>query len=66
LLLLHVPLLLLYPHRALLPRYYKFLLLVLYFMPYVLLIVAAELPINPIQVILYWLCWQIYRVINSA
>jgi Glycosyltransferase family 87 len=62
LLLLAVPILLLYPYRSLLPAYYKLVLIVVYFIPYIFLMFPEKLPINPIQPILYWLCFEIYRV----
>lgn len=62
LLLLTVPLLLLYGYRSYLPPYYKILLIGLYVLPYIYLITPVMIPINPIQPILYWLCFEIYRV----
>lgn len=62
LLLLTVPMLLLYPYRSMFPRYYKIVLMVLYFVPYILLIFPGKFPFNPIQPLLYWLCFQIYRI----
>lgn len=66
LLLLTIPILLLYQYRSLLFPYYKFVLLVLYFVPYMLLIFAGQFLINPIQPLLMFLCFQIYRVSAKA
>jgi hypothetical protein len=41
-------------------------LLVLYFVPYMLLIFAGQFLINPIQPLLMFLCFQIYRVSAKA
>jgi hypothetical protein len=62
LLLLTVPLMLLYGYRSCLPPYYKILLAGLYFLPYIYLLTPATMPLNPVQPILYWLCFEIYRV----
>lgn len=66
LLLLTIPVLLLFQYRSLLFSYYKFVLLVLYFVPYLLLIFAGRFLINPIQPLLVFLCFQIYRVSAKA
>lgn len=65
LLLLTVPILLLYPYSDELSPYYKISLLLLYFIPYVLLIFPGRLPFNPIQPLLMFLCFEIYRVYTS-
>jgi len=65
LLLLTVPILLLYPYGDELSPYYKISLLLLYFIPYVLLIFPGRLPFNPIQPVLMLLCFEIYRVYTS-
>jgi hypothetical protein len=62
LLLLTAPILLLYPYSEELSPYYKTSLLLLYFIPYVLLIFPGRLPFNPIQPMLMLLCLEIYRV----
>ena len=62
LLLLGLAILLLYPYRLLLPPYYKIVLVVLYFIPYILLIFPDKIPFNPIQPMLYWMCFEIYRL----
>lgn len=62
LLLLSLAILLLYPYRLLLPPYYKVVLVVLYFIPYILLIFPGKIPFNPIQPMLYWMCFEIYRL----
>ncbi|MSP37792.1 MAG: DUF2029 domain-containing protein [Deltaproteobacteria bacterium] len=65
LLLLAVPILLLYPYSDELSSYYKISLLLLYFIPYFLLIFPGSLPINPIQPLLMLICWEIYRLYTS-
>jgi hypothetical protein len=65
LILLTVPILLLYPYSAELSPYYKISLLLLYFIPYVLLIFPGRLPFNPIQPFLMFLCFEIYRVYTT-
>jgi Glycosyltransferase family 87 len=66
LLILTVPILLIYPYRSLLPAYYKPVLITVYFMPYIFLMFPGKLPINPIQPILYWLCYEIYRLFRRV
>ena len=66
LILLTVPILILYPYNAELSPYYKFLLLLLYFIPYVLLMFPGRLPFNPIQPLLMFLCFEIYRVYTNG
>jgi hypothetical protein len=58
--------LILYPYNAELSPYYKFLLLLLYFIPYVLLMFPGRLPFNPIQPLLMFLCFEIYRVYTNG
>jgi hypothetical protein len=65
LLLLTVPILLLYPYSEELSPYCKISLLLLYFIPYVLLIFPGRLPFNPIQPMLMLLCFETYRVYTS-
>jgi hypothetical protein len=65
-LLLTIPILLLYQYRSLLFPYYKSLLLVLYLVPYMMLIFRGQFLINPIQPLLIFLCFQIYRVRQKA
>lgn len=65
LLLLTVPLLLLYRYRSLLPPYYKLVFIFLYFVPYIFLMAPGKIPFNPIQPLIYWLCFEIYRVTKS-
>lgn len=66
LLLLAVPILLLYPYSPALSPYYKVSLLMLYFIPYILLIFPGRLPFNPIQPLLMFLCFEIYRVYTNG
>ena len=66
LILLAVPILLLYPYSVELSPYYKIALLLLYFIPYVLLIFPGRLPFNPIQPLLIFLCFEIYRVYTTG
>lgn len=66
LVLLSMPIMLLYPYRLLLPAYYKVVLVGLYFAPYILLIIPGKLPFNPIPPMLYWFCFQIYRVYTAV
>ncbi len=62
LILLALPILLLYPYGTELSPYCKLFLLLLYFVPYLMLIFAGELPFNPIQPILMFLCFEIFRI----
>jgi hypothetical protein len=62
LLLLTIPAVLLYQYRSLLSPYYLFVLLFLYFAPYMLLIFRGQFLINPIQPVLMFLCFEIYLV----
>ena len=66
LLLLTVPVLLLYPYRNVLPAYYKLVLITLYFVPYIFLLAGDVMPINPIQPILYWLCFEFYQTAKKV
>lgn len=66
LILLTVPILLLYPYRTELSPYSKLSLLLLYFVPYIMVIFAGELPFNPIQPILMFLCFEINRVYRKS
>jgi len=61
LLLLTIPALLMYPHRALFPPYYKILLALIYITPYLLLLFRSKLRMNPVQPLLFWLCFELYR-----
>ena len=65
LLLLTVPIVLLHPYDEQLSPAYRISLLLLYFMPYVLLIFPGSLPFNPIQPLLTLLCFEIYRVYTN-
>ena len=65
LLLLTVPILLLHPYHEQLSPAYRVSLLLLYFLPYVLLIFPGSLPFNPIQPLLMLLCFEIYRVYKN-
>jgi hypothetical protein len=65
LILLAVPVLLLYSYNAELSPYYKLSLLLLYFIPYILLIFSSGLPFNPIQPLLMILCFEVYRVYSK-
>jgi hypothetical protein len=61
LILLTLPLLLLFPWLSEISPYYKIYLVLLYFIPYVLLI-FPRLPFDPIQPLLMALCFEVYRV----
>jgi hypothetical protein len=61
LILLTLPLLLLFPWLSEISPYYKIYLVLLYFIPYVLLI-FPQLPFDPIQPLLMALCFEVYRV----
>jgi Glycosyltransferase family 87 len=65
LILLTVPILLLYPYSAELSPYYKISLLLIYFIPYFLLIVPGRLPFNLTQPLLICMCFEIYRVFTK-
>jgi hypothetical protein len=66
LILLAVPVLLLYSYNSELSPYYKLSLLLLYFIPYILLIFSSGLPFNPIQPLLMILCFEVYRVYSKG
>lgn len=61
LILLTIPALLIYPYRSLFSAHYKILLSLIYFVPYISLIFSEELYFNPIQPLLVYLCFEIYR-----
>jgi glycosyl transferase family 87 len=65
LILFAVPVLLLYSYNSELSPYYKLSLLLLYFIPYILLIFSSGLPFNPIQPLLMILCFEVYRVYSK-
>jgi len=66
LILLAVPILLLYSYSPQLSPYYKLSLLLLYFIPYLLLIFSSGLPFNPIQPLLMILCFEVYRIYSKG
>lgn len=61
LILLTIPALLIYPYRSLFSHHYKILLAFIYFLPYILLFFTRGLYFNPIQPLLVYLCFEIYR-----
>jgi hypothetical protein len=61
LILLTIPALLIYPYRSLFSPHYKILLAFIYLLPYILLFFTGGLYFNPIQPLLVYLCFEIYR-----
>ena len=61
LILLSIPALLIYPYRSLFSPHYKIVLTLIYFIPYIMLFFNGRFYFNPIQPLLVYLCFEIYR-----
>ena len=59
--LLTIPAMLTYRHRYLFSPRYKTMLALLYFLPYIVLFFTREFYFNPIQPLLLYLCFEMYR-----